>query len=123
MTTTMTTTDGLTLDEVRELALALPSVEEGTTSGTPVFRVRGRFLARMREDGQSLVLRMGRSEREVLTRARPAAYFFTEYHAESPLVVVRLAAVDREELAEHLAEAWRRVAPSSLVAKHEAAVH
>jgi IS5 family transposase len=57
----------------------------------------------------------------VYTRLRN--YFFTEYHAESPLVVVRLAAVDREELAEHLADAWRLVAPSRLVAKYEAAVH
>jgi hypothetical protein len=115
--------DGVTLDQVREMALALPSVEEGITSGTPTFRVRGRFLARVRPDGQSLVLRMGLAEREVLTRVRPAAYYVTEYHAESPLVVVRLAAVSREEFAEHLADAWRSVAPERLVLTHEAAVH
>ena len=33
----------------RRLLLALPGVEEGPCYGTPGFRVRGKFLARLRE--------------------------------------------------------------------------
>lgn len=40
-----------TFDTVRRLALALPGVEEGVSYGTPAFRVRGKLLARLREDG------------------------------------------------------------------------
>ena len=37
------------LATVRRFALALPGVEEGHSYGTPGFRVRGKFLARLRE--------------------------------------------------------------------------
>jgi hypothetical protein len=37
----------VTLETVRRLALAFPGVEEGLSYGTPGFRVRGRFLARL----------------------------------------------------------------------------
>ena len=48
-----------TFDTVREIALSLPGVEEGTSYGTAAFRVRGKFLARLREDGETLALRIG----------------------------------------------------------------
>jgi hypothetical protein len=35
-------------DTVRQLALALPEVTEGTSYGTPAFHVRGKLLARLR---------------------------------------------------------------------------
>ena len=47
----------VTLATVRRLALAFPGVEEGLSYGTPGFRVRGKFLARLWEDGQTLVVR------------------------------------------------------------------
>ncbi len=54
----------LTLTEVRRLLLALPGVEEGPCYGTPGFRVRGRFLARLWEDGETLVVKCGADERD-----------------------------------------------------------
>lgn len=42
-----------TFDTVREIALSLPGVEEGTSYGTAAFRVRGKFLARLREGGEA----------------------------------------------------------------------
>ena len=33
----------VTFDTVREIARALPGIEEGTCYGTPAFRVRGKF--------------------------------------------------------------------------------
>src|SRR5262249_36956989 len=52
-------------DTVVRFALALPSVEEGTCYGTPALRAGGRFLARLREDGD-LAIRCGFEEREIL---------------------------------------------------------
>ena len=40
---------------VRRIALAFPGVEEGPCYGTPGFRVRGKFLARMKEDGETAI--------------------------------------------------------------------
>lgn len=59
---------------VRRLALALPGVEEGPCYGTPGFRVKGRFLARLWEDGETLVVsggRRGRVPRAAGRAARP----------------------------------------------------
>ncbi len=41
----------MTFETVREVALALPEIEEGTSYGTPAFKVRRRFLCRLREEG------------------------------------------------------------------------
>jgi hypothetical protein len=54
----------VTCETVREIALALPGVEEGTSYGTPAFRVRGKFLARLREDGETLVVKCDYPERD-----------------------------------------------------------
>jgi hypothetical protein len=49
----------VTWDEVREIALSLPGVEEGASYGTPAFRVRRKFLARLwPEEPDVLVLRL-----------------------------------------------------------------
>jgi hypothetical protein len=76
-----------TFDTVREIALSLPGVEEGTSYGTAAFRVRGKFLARLREDGETLALRIGMDEREVLMRADPEVFFITDHYAGSPAVL------------------------------------
>ena len=41
----------MTFDDVRKIALALDHVEESTSYGTPAFKVRGKLVARLREDG------------------------------------------------------------------------
>ena len=47
-------------ETVRKIALSFPGVEEGTSFGTPAFRVRKKFLARLREDGAGRHARSGR---------------------------------------------------------------
>jgi hypothetical protein len=111
----------VTFETVREIALALPGVEEGMSYGTPAFRVRGKFLVRLREDGETLALKIGFDAREILMQADPETFFITDHYAGYPSVLVRLATVGREELAGVLEEAWRFNAPKRLVAAHDAA--
>jgi hypothetical protein len=59
---------------VRRYALALPGVEEGSSYGTPGFRVRGKFLARMKEDGETLVVKCGHDERDFRMQANPETF-------------------------------------------------
>ena len=46
----------MTFDDVRKLALAWPEVEDGSSYGTPALKVRKKMLARLKEDGDSLVM-------------------------------------------------------------------
>ena len=110
----------VTYDTVRELALALPGVEEGTSYGTPALRVGGKLLARLREDGDSLVVKTDFDEREMLMQADPAAFFITEHYRNYPAVLVRLSSIGRAELGDLLERAWRRTAPRRLVASLDA---
>jgi len=103
-----------TFDTVREIALSLPGVEEGTSYGTAAFRVRGKFLARLREDGETLALHIGMDEREVLMRADPEVFFITDHYAGYPAVLIRLSAISRGALEDVLEQAWTSVAPAKL---------
>jgi hypothetical protein len=105
---------------VLELARGLPEVEEGTSYGTPALRVKGRFFARLREDGETLVVKMNIFERPYLVEADPEAFFITDHYRGYPSVLVRLPAVRPAQLAERLEDAWRIAAPKRLVAAFDA---
>ena len=111
----------VTFDSVRALALAVPETEEGRWYGTRAFRVRGRFFARMREDGEQLVLRVNPLEREALMAQWPETFSVTPHYQNGQYVLVLLATVDPEHLRELLIDAWRSVAPRALVAAYDAA--
>lgn len=104
---------------LRRLALALPDVEEGTAYGTPAWRVRKKLFARLREDGKTMAVRVERGERELLMGAAPAVFFITDHYRAYAWVLVRLAAIPEDELAEVLEDSWRRAAPKRLVQERD----
>ena len=101
----------VTFETAREIALRLPGVEETTSYGTPAFRVRKKLLARLHQDGESLVVRAGFDAREALVRAKPKSFFVTDHYRAHPWVLVRLSAVARADLTAVLTEAWQACAP------------
>lgn len=105
----------VTLQTVRRVALAFPEVEEGLAYGTPAFRVRGKFLGRMHDEGDALVLKIDAAERERLIEADPVTFFVTEHYVKYPYVLIRLATTSKEELGALFERAWRKEAPKSLV--------
>jgi hypothetical protein len=105
-----------TFEEVRQFARTLPGIEEGTSYGTPAFRVRGRFLGRLHDDDERLVLKIDLAEREALLQMQPSTFTVTPHYEPYPLVLIRLETVDPLELRELITEAWRREAPKRLVA-------
>jgi len=108
--------------DVRELALALPETTEKPSYGTPGFRVKDRLFARLREDPDALVLWCeSLDEKEFLLGAEPAKFFTTAHYDGHAMFLVRLPAVDRDELAELLAESWRLRAPKRLAQRHDPA--
>lgn len=65
----------ITIDTIRQLALALPEVTEGVCFGTPAFYVGKKLLARLREDGETLAIKADYAEREFWMLAKPETFF------------------------------------------------
>ncbi len=104
----------VTFDLIRELALKLPGVEEGTSYGTSALRVKGKFLARLKEDGQSVVFRVGFDERDLLMQTKPDVFYITDHYLGYPAVLMRLSTASEQEAADIIEMAWQLVAPKRL---------
>ena len=102
-------------DDVVALAQALPEVEVGTAYGTPALRVRRRFLARVREDGETLAIRCDMDERPFLVEEHDEL-FVTPHYEDYAMVLVALPAADPELVRELVEDAWAERAPKRLVA-------
>jgi hypothetical protein len=106
-----------TFDDVREICLSLPETAEGTSYGTPGFRVKGKAFVRLREDDVLVVWVTDLGEKEALIRSEPDVFFTLPHYDGHASVLVRLSAIGREELREVLTDAWRARAPKRLLAE------
>ena len=95
----------LTLTSVRKVALAFPGVAEGTSYGTPAFRMKSKLLARLHQDGESIMLKVGFEAREHLMRADPKTFFITEHYRNYPSVLARLDRLNAGDLRKLLGRA------------------
>jgi hypothetical protein len=112
----------MTFDELRAMVLAWPGVEDGSSYGTPALKVKGRLLARLLEDGDSLVVKgVEIDERAWLVESEPEVYYFTEHYRGWPIVLARLSKADPMALGALLLREWKALAPKRLVAEYEAA--
>lgn len=112
---------GVTFERAREILLSFPGVEEGPCYGTPGFRVRRKFLARVREDGESLAVKCSFDERDFRMQADPTAFFTTDHYRGYPTVLVRLPQVHVADLRAVLDLAWRLRAPKRMIAQYDRA--
>lgn len=105
---------GVTLATLRRLALALPGAEEGTSYGTPAWKVRGKLFARLHQSGEDVVVKLDFDERDFLMQAKAKVFHITDHYANVEMMLVRLAAASEGELRERLEVSWRRSAPRRL---------
>jgi hypothetical protein len=113
----------ITEDDVRRAALSLPATTEKPSYGTPGFRVRDKLFARIREEGDVLVVWVdGLDEKDALLAAAPETFFTTPHYDGHPTVLVRFDAVDLDELIELLTDAWLVRAPQRLRVEFETAL-
>ena len=110
---------GMTPGKTRALLLTLPGVEEGPCYGTAGFRVRGKFLARFRDDDTVLVVKCGDIERDLRMQAEPRTFFTTDHYRGYPTVLIRLDSVTKDDLRDVLEVAWLRIAPKRLLAEFD----
>ena len=99
-------------DDVKAVGLSLPGVEAAIKyDGSPVLKVDGCFMAGLAthpsaEPG-SLVVRVGLEEREWLIADAPDIYYVTDYYQPYPIVLARLAHLDRAALHDLLSVSHR----------------
>jgi len=109
----------ITWDTVRSLVRALPGSEEGTSYGTPAFKVGGKLFVRLHQNSDSIVVRIDMAERTMRMQADPKAFYITDHYQPFPWMLVRLSAVRRDDLADLLEESWRLRAPQRLLAEYD----
>ena len=100
---------------VCKLAGQLPEVKHGRSYGTPVLAVRGSFLARLSDDGRSLLVKAAKEDRAALCTRKPETFSPGGPVWNGSTVAVRLSGLGQDDLWEVLVSAWRQSAPPSLV--------
>jgi len=100
-------------DEMIAFALALPLTTLGSSYGTPALKVRGKLLARLREDG-AMVLKVEDGLRETLIETQPEVFFTTEHYAGYPMLLVRLEAAEAGQLGGLIERGWGGLVPMKL---------
>ncbi|SRR6266404_1591198 len=104
------------LQDVRRIALALPGVVEGVCHGTPAFYLRKKLMLRLRDDFETLVIRIPIDERDDLIAADPDIFSVTDHYQNYPAILVTLPNVSLARLAKLTAESWRRLASKKQIA-------
>ncbi len=99
-------------DTVRDVGLALPNVQAATKyDGSPVLKLGGAFMAGVAThrsaESATIVVRVDLEEREWLLQEAPDTYYLTDYYRPHPVVLVRLARIDRDALRDLLSVSWR----------------
>jgi hypothetical protein len=118
--------------KIRRAILALPEAEAGESEDSLAFSVRGKglswpYLARATPKGRReivpgvLAVRCRMEKKELLLEAAPEIFFEDDHYRGYPAVLVRLDAVETAELSALLQDAWRLLAPKSLVKRFDAA--
>jgi hypothetical protein len=100
-------------DVIRALGVEFPDLHETTMYGSPSLKLGKRLVAclavhRSAEPG-SLVLRTDFEQRAALLAEDPETYYLTDHYVNHPVVLVRLARVQRDQLRDLLAAARRCV--------------
>ncbi len=104
----------MTFDDVRKIALAWPEVADGTSYGTPALKVRKKLLARLKEDGDSLVMPgVPPDERDMLMERQPKVFYFTDHYRAYPIVLIRLSQAKRPDIEPLLKRQWRALASTA----------
>jgi len=104
-----------TFQDVREISLALPEVEEFVTWGTDVnFRVAKKMFVIGGEDATAVSIKASITTQAELLDLDPETFSKAAYVGRFGWVNVQLARIDRGMLEQLLRDAWRSTAPAKL---------
>lgn len=103
------------VEQAREIALAMPEAEEKGHQGHPDFRVHNRIFMTLWPDENRVVLKFPVADQTALVAADPETFRLPGW-AHQGWTEVRLGGVDPERFRELVAAAWRHVAGPRLAA-------
>lgn len=111
----------MTPQAFKALVLSLPETEEGTSYGRPSFKACGKFLTRLRDEDDSVVVYVdSQDQRDMLIEAEPATFHLTDHYRNYPIVLARLSSVDPDWLRSALTRRWSAIVPRKLAKAHAA---
>src|SRR5213082_3255329 len=109
----------VTIDDVRELALSLPRSYEAIVRDRVKFRVGRIVYLAFSRDETMMGFAFPKEEREALVDSEPDKFLMpTMSDLRYNWVVVRLAAIDADEMRELVLDAWRMVVPKRVAREH-----
>jgi hypothetical protein len=112
----------VTVDEVREFALGLPRSYEALVRDRIKFRVGRIVYVSFSRDETVMGFAFPREERPMLVETRPEKFLMP---GQSDLrynwVLVRMDAIDADEMRELVLDAWQMVVPKRVAEEHLAA--
>jgi hypothetical protein len=109
----------VTVDDVRELALTLPRSYEAFVRNRIKFRVGRIVYLAFSRDETMMGFAFPKEEREALVESEPDKFLMPKpSDLRYNWVVVRLAAIDGEEMRELVLDAWRMVVPKRVAREH-----
>ncbi|HVW09806.1 MAG TPA: MmcQ/YjbR family DNA-binding protein [Bryobacteraceae bacterium] len=97
----------LNFQKALKIAQALGDAEESTSYGSPAIKLRGKLVARLKEDGDSLVVGTTFEERAEMMATDPGTYYITDHYLTAPWVLVRLSKVHPDALRDLLGQALK----------------
>jgi hypothetical protein len=106
---------------MRELALALPQVEEVEHMGAPSFRVAGKIFAQLSADETVAIVKLSLLEQEDLLRRCPDRASVPPHWAKFGWTYLRIDPANAAELRTILQISWRLIAPKKLATESQAA--
>jgi hypothetical protein len=93
---------GVDFGAVKELALALPDVEDSSTLRGIAFKTRGKLLAckavHRSAEPETLMVRVAAADRDRLIAAAPDIYYLTPHYRLHSSVLVRLKVINPKAL-------------------------
>jgi hypothetical protein len=109
----------VTVDEVREVALNLPRSYEAVVRGRLKFRVGRIVWLAFSRDEERMGFAFPKEWREVLIGSDPEKFLMPEAaDLRYNWAVVRLAALDADEMRELVLDAWAFVVPKRVAEEH-----
>jgi hypothetical protein len=110
----------VTFDDIRHIALTWPEITDGTSYGTPALKVRKKLLARLKDDGDSLVMPgVPPDERDMLVERAPKVFYFTDHYRDYPMVLMRLSKAKRTDVEPLLRRHWRTLASKRAIKTYD----
>jgi len=106
------------LEFIRKAVQNLPGVIERPSYNTPGFFAGKKLFARMKEDGETLVVQT--YEREKWMEADPVTFFITDHYLNYDYMLVALKTVSPDDLTKLLITAWCNRATNKLIQEYEA---